>query len=102
MADLDNFFAKKDKKKKGKTGGFSKANNLAKNLEETERKEAKAEEKASPLATSEATKLAFEDNPIPGVTGHRVVDNEAEAAEARLNIGVSVLKYTSITAFCTQ
>jgi hypothetical protein len=40
MGDLDDFFAKKDKKKKG-TKGFSKANTeiLAKNLEEMERKE---------------------------------------------------------------
>merc|ERR1712018_490470 len=48
MADLDDFFAKKDKKKKGKKG-FSKANTevLAKNLEENERKEQQAEEKAN-------------------------------------------------------
>jgi hypothetical protein len=40
MGDLDDFFAKKDKKKKGMKG-FSKANTeiLAKNLEEMERKE---------------------------------------------------------------
>ena len=49
MADLDDFFAKKDKKKKGKTKGFSKANTevLAKNLEENDRKEQQAEEKAN-------------------------------------------------------
>ena len=55
MANLDDFFAKKDKKKKSKKG-FSKANTdiLAKNLEEQDRKEAKADEKtAVPLATSE-------------------------------------------------
>merc|ERR1712018_442476 len=48
MADLDDFFAKKDKKKKGKKV-FSKANTevLAKNLEENERKEQQAEEKAN-------------------------------------------------------
>lgn len=48
MADLDDFFAKKDKKKKTKKG-FSKANTevLAKNLEENERKEQQAEEKAN-------------------------------------------------------
>lgn len=58
MADLDDFFAKKDKKKKSKKG-FSKANTdiLAKNLEENERREAKAEEKvAAVLATTEANK----------------------------------------------
>ena len=58
MADLDDFFAKKDKKKKSKKG-FSKANTdiLAKNLEENERREAKAEEKvAAILATTEANK----------------------------------------------
>ena len=56
MSDLDSFFAKKDKKKKTKKG-FSKANTdiLAKNLEENDRKEAKAEEKANAaaMATSE-------------------------------------------------
>lgn len=48
MADLDDFFAKKDKKKKGKKT-FSKANTevLAKNLEENDRKEQQAEEKAT-------------------------------------------------------
>jgi len=58
MANLDDFFAKKDKKKKSKKG-FSKANAdvLAKNLEEQDRKEAKAEEKIPVvLATSEANK----------------------------------------------
>merc|ERR1712012_267398 len=48
IADLDDFFAKKDKKKKTKKG-FSKANTevLAKNLEENDRKEQQAEEKAN-------------------------------------------------------
>ncbi len=77
MADLDNFFAKKDKKKKK---GFSKANTdvLAKNLEEKELRELKAEAVASPLATSEATKLAFEDNPVAGVHGPGTVSNGAK------------------------
>ena len=46
MGDLDDFFAKKDKKKKG-TKGFSKANTdiLAKNLEEMERKEQSKQER---------------------------------------------------------
>lgn len=50
MADLDDFFAKKDKKKKGKKA-FSKANTevLAKNLEENDRKEQQAEEKATDI-----------------------------------------------------
>ena len=61
MADLDNFFAKKDKLKKKGTKGFkfSKANTdiLAKNLEENDRKEENAEKKAAPLlATSEANR----------------------------------------------
>ena len=44
MADLDDFFAKKDKKKKTKKG-FSKANTdvLAKNLEINEKKEQQAD-----------------------------------------------------------
>ena len=52
MADLDDFFAKKDKKKKTKKG-FSKANTevLAKNLEENDRKEQQAEEKANDMAS---------------------------------------------------
>ena len=44
MADLDDFFAKKDKKKKGKKGPkFAKANTdiLAQNLIENEKKEEK-------------------------------------------------------------
>ena len=60
MADLDKFFEKKDKKKKGRKGPkFSKANTdiLAKNLEENDRKEENAEKKAAPLlATSEANR----------------------------------------------
>ena len=46
MADLDDFFAKKDKKKKG-TKKFSKANTdvIAKNLEETAIKEQKQQDK---------------------------------------------------------
>jgi len=47
MGDIDDFFAKKDKKKKGGPKKFSKANTevLAKNLEETARKEQKAQDK---------------------------------------------------------
>ena len=50
MGDLDDFFAKKDKKKKG-TKGFSKANTeiLAKNLEEMERKEQTKQERQAVL-----------------------------------------------------
>lgn len=46
MGDLDNFFAKKDKKKKG-TKGYCKANTdiIAKNLQELERKEQKQQQK---------------------------------------------------------
>ena len=50
MADLDDFFAKKDKKKKQKKGPkYSKANTdvLAKNLLENERKEENADKKAA-------------------------------------------------------
>lgn len=52
MADLDDFFAKKDKKKKTKKG-FSKANTevLAKNLEENDRKEQQAEDKATDVVS---------------------------------------------------
>lgn len=54
MADLDDFFAKKDKKKKG-TKKFSKANvdELAKNLEETDKKEQKQADN-NYVATSQA------------------------------------------------
>ena len=46
MGDIDDFFAKKDKKKKG-TKKFSKANTdvIAKNLEETAIKEQQAQDK---------------------------------------------------------
>eukprot|EP00088_Acartia_fossae_P000985 TRINITY_DN10363_c0_g1_i1.p2 TRINITY_DN10363_c0_g1~~TRINITY_DN10363_c0_g1_i1.p2 ORF type:complete len:259 (-),score=112.91 TRINITY_DN10363_c0_g1_i1:513-1289(-) len=54
MADLDDFFAKKDKKKKG-TKKFSKANTevIAKNLVETERKEIKELERQDKEFTSQ-------------------------------------------------
>jgi len=60
MADLDDFFAKKDKKKKGKKGSkFAKANTdiLAQNLIENDKKTEDDEKKASTmLATSEANR----------------------------------------------
>ena len=60
MADLDDFFAKKDKKKKGKKGSkFAKANTdiLAQNLIENDKKTEDDEKKASAmLATSEANR----------------------------------------------
>ena len=72
MADLDDFFAKKDKKKKAKKGPkYSKANTdvLAKNLLENERKEESADKKAAaPLATSEANKAGAMDNDQIGVS----------------------------------
>ena len=69
MADLDDFFAKKDKKKKGKKGAkFAKANTdvLAQNLIENEKKEEESEKKASVLlATSEANRAgAANDKPV--------------------------------------
>ena len=71
MADLDDFFAKKDKKKKAKKGPkYSNANTdvLAKNLLESARKEENAEKKAAaPLATSEANKAGAINNDRPGV-----------------------------------
>lgn len=58
MADLDDFFAKKDKKKKGGPKKFSKANTdvIAKNLEESAKKEQKAQDK-------EVSELGNENNP---------------------------------------
>ena len=76
MSNLDDFFAKKDKKK-GKKKTFATANTetLAKNLEKQEMKEAKADEKTqAPLATSEA--------------------NKAQAALAAKNDSVSLLRTT--------
>ena len=57
MADLDDFFAKKDKKKKG-TKKFSKANTdvIAKNLEESAIKEQKQQDK-------EMTNMGEDKNP---------------------------------------
>ena len=68
MADLDDFFAKKDKKKKGKKGSkFAKANTdiLAQNLIENDKKTEDDEKKAATLlATSEANRAgAAKDNP---------------------------------------
>jgi len=58
MADLDDFFAKKDKKKKGGPKKFSKANTevIAKNLEESAKKDEKARDK-------EVSELGNENNP---------------------------------------
>lgn len=79
MADLDDFFAKKDKKKKGKKAGFSKANTdvLAKKLESADLKELTAEgEKSKVLATSEASKLALEGTETAEVTAIDKLDDE--------------------------
>ena len=71
MADLDDFFKKKDKKKK-KGGGFSKANTdvLAKNLEETARKEQLADEKAAAAASVSASTVASVVDPANKSNGH--------------------------------
>ena len=67
MADIDDFFAKKDKKKKGKKK-FAQANTdiLAQNLVENDKKEDNAEKKASTLlATSVANRAGEADtNPV--------------------------------------
>lgn len=69
MADLDDFFAKKDKKKKEKKGSkFAKANTdiLAQNLIESDKKEEDDQKKAHvKLATSEANRAgAANDNSV--------------------------------------
>ncbi len=101
MADLDNFFAKKDKKKGTKKKGFSKANTdvLAKNLEEKELRDLKAEEKATPLATSEATKLAFEDNPVSGVHGPKGQSNGARVRRISFSLMFSINRKVTLTLF---
>jgi len=63
MADLDDFFAKKDKKKKG-TKKFSKANTdvIAKNLEETAIKEQKQQDKEITNIGDDAENVAQQDD----------------------------------------
>ena len=78
MADLDDFFAKKDKKKKGKSG-FSKANTdvLKTNLEENERKSEQKnleDSKAAQLKTSEAARAS-----MAGEDPAKAKDKEAAA-----------------------
>ena len=67
MADIDDFFAKKDKKKKGKKK-FAQANTdiLAQNLVENEKTKDDAEKKANTLlATSVANRAGEADtNPV--------------------------------------
>jgi len=67
MGDIDDFFAKKDKKKKG-TKKFSKANTdvIAKNLIETDRKELKEQEKQDKEITSQYN----EDKPLTAQNSH--------------------------------
>jgi len=97
MSDLDNFFAKKDKKKKSKKG-FSKANTdvLAKNLEEQDRKEAKADEKtAVPLATSEANRAqAASEQPDKVVVEEEWKDYDDEKKDYS-NLKIEALKVES-------
>ena len=68
MGDIDDFFAKKDKKKKG-TKKFSKANTdvLAKNLEESAIKEQMQQEK-------EITNIGGDDAKVEN-TGPQVLEN---------------------------
>jgi len=97
MSDLDNFFAKKDKKKKTKKG-FSKANTdiLAKNLEEQDRKEAKADEKtAVPLATSEVNRAqAASQNQDKAVAEEEWKDYDEEKKDYS-NLKIEALKVES-------
>jgi len=96
MADLDDFFAKKDKKKKGKKGSkFAKANTdiLAQNLIENDKKTEDDEKKAATLlATSEANRAgAAKDNPGTDEEWH---DYEEERKDFT-NLKVETLKVKS-------
>merc|ERR1712029_573279 len=91
MADLDDFFAKKDKKKKTKKG-FSKANTevLAKNLEENDRKEQQAEEKANDV--NRVQRLAEN---APTISNEADVEEWKEYEENKLdysNLKIDALK----------
>jgi len=91
MADLDDFFAKKDKKKKGKKA-FSKANTevLAKNLEENDRKEQQAEEKANDVIQRGPRVIENQ----PGMT-HEEADEWKEYEDTKLdytNLKIDTLK----------
>jgi len=95
MADLDDFFAKKDKKK-GKKGDkkFSRANadDLAKNLEESAKKEQKAQDK-------EITNISEEKNPavIMGTTPLNPQDDEEWLDYRENNKDYTNLKIENLT-----
>jgi len=85
MADLDDFFAKKDKKKKG-SKGFHKGNIdvLKDNIEESERKNEKKnmeESKAAQLATSEAARASMAGEDVAAVKEKEKAAAAADAAQ---------------------
>jgi len=90
MADLDDFFAKKDKKKKGKKA-FSKANTevLAKNLEENDMAKQQAEDKATDVLQRGSRPVENQ----PGV--EEVVEEWKEYEDTKLdytNLKIDTLK----------
>jgi len=87
MADLDDFFAKKDKKKKG-SKGFHKGNIdvLKDNIEESERKNEKKnmeESKAAQLATSEAARASMAGEDVAAVKEKEKAAAAADASSAK-------------------
>jgi hypothetical protein len=68
MANLDDFFAKKDKKKKGKKFVTANTDVLATKLEENARKEHEAELKAASIANYSGTDPVSIDTSAEGVS----------------------------------
>eukprot|EP00095_Tigriopus_kingsejongensis_P011440 maker-scaffold222_size251774-snap-gene-1.19 protein:Tk11440 transcript:maker-scaffold222_size251774-snap-gene-1.19-mRNA-1 annotation:"cdv3 homolog a" len=98
MANVDDFFAKKDKKKKR---GFNKANTdvLAKNLEEQDQRVLKAESDKTfrgSLATSEATKLAFQTSDIQPGSARQSSQNDEEWKDYQKEKDYSGLKIENL------
>jgi len=97
MADLDDFFAKKDKAKKGKKGPkFAKANTeiLAQNLIENEKKEETAEKKDAVLLATSVVNKADEAKANPGAKEEEWKDY-AEDKKDFSNLKIDTLKVES-------
>lgn len=97
MADLDDFFAKKDAKKKGKKGPkFAKANTeiLAQNLLENDKKEETAEKKDAVLLATSVVNRAGEAKANPGAKEEEWKDYEEDIKDFS-NLKIETLKVES-------
>lgn len=104
MADLDDFFAKKDKKKKTKKG-FAKANTevLAKTLEEKEQQEKRAEAENKPQLVQQSNGASeVKEEGAEGISNSETGGEAAGAAAGKTNGGVSNLRVYSSARFGVQ